>query len=282
MAYLPAPGDNETFAGGADQNVPFYRRYLGVFAVAIIVVVFLAAPFSFEDKAHAVLHGICGQTPGHTLQFEGMSLPLDSRCVGIFAGLLSTFLILLGLGRSRAAGLPTLGAGIILLIFLGAMALDGLNSLMFDLGRWHPYTPTNDLRLLTGWMAGVGLGTLLLMVTGMSLWRRPKTSMRAIPSWWWPFALMAPLLPFWALLRTGSSLIFYPTSMALMGAALTAFSALAVCSIVMLRNRDNTYTSVAQLSSTLCLGIVIAAGILLLMSGGRFWLERAFGLGAPA
>ena len=216
------------------------------------------------------------------MTFGGMELPLDSRCVGIFAGLLVTCLILLGLGRSRAAALPSVGAGVLLLLFLGAMALDVLNSLMTDLDRWHPYTPSNDLRLLTGWMAGVGLGTLLLMVTGMTLWQRPNVSMRVLPSWWWPIALLLPCIPAWLLLRTGSKLVYYPASLLLIAAAVTAFATLAVCAIVMLRNRDNIYFRGAQLVPLAAVGVLIAVAILLAMSGSRFWLERAFNLAAPA
>lgn len=281
MAYFPAPPKRESITDPAGAT-KFHRRCLLLVVIGLLAVVFVAAPWPFEVKAHAVLHGICGQTPGHTMTFSGKGLPLDSRCVGIFAGLLVTFLILLGLGRSRVAGLPSIGAGVLLLVFLGAMGLDGLNSLMTDLGRWHPYAPSNDLRLLTGWMAGVGLGTLLLMVTGMTLWQRPKVSMRVLPSWWWPLALLLPCLPTWLLLRTGSTLVFYPASLALILAAVTAFAALAVCAVVMLRNQDNVYANFAQLAPLVAVGVLIAVAILFLMGGGRFWLERTFGLVAPA
>jgi uncharacterized membrane protein len=207
-----------------------------------------------------------------------MELPLDNRCVGIFAGLFSTFLILIGLGRSRAAALPSIGAGILLVIFLVAMALDGLNSLMTDLDRWNAYTPSNDLRLLTGWMAGVGLGTVLTMVTGMTLWQGPKITMRILPSWWWTIALLLPCLPAWLLLRTGSKLVYYPASLVLIAAAVTAIGTLAVCSVVMLRNRDNSYSGLPQIAPLAALGTLIAVGILLGMSGGRYWLEQTFNL----
>jgi uncharacterized membrane protein len=281
MAYLPAPTDRGSTADPTEKSAPFIRRHLLAIVAAVLGVAFLAAPWPFEVKAHAVLHGICGQTPSHTMTFGGMELPLDSRCVGIFGGMLVTFLLLLGLGRARAAALPSAGAGIVLLGFLAVMALDGLNSLMTDLERWHPYAPSNDLRLLTGWTAGVCLGTMLLMVTGMTLWERPKTSMRVLPSWWWPMALLAPFVPAWLLLRTGATVAYYPASLILIASAISAFGALAVCSIVMLRNRDNTFVHVSQLQQLAAAGVLIAVTILLAMSGGRFWIERTFGLVSP-
>lgn len=278
MAHLPAPAETHNI----EQSPRSAARFLPWIVVGLLFGAFLLAPWSLEEKAHAVLHGICGQTPSHTLMFAGKSLPLDTRCVGIFLGVLTTFAILIGLGRWRAAGLPTVGAGVMLLVFLAAMAVDGLNSLFADLGRWHPYAPSNDLRLFTGWMTGVGLGTLLLMVTGMTLWERPRVSMRVLPNWWWPFVLLLPVGPIWLMLRSGSLVVFYPVSLLLIGAALTAFATLAVCASVMLRNRDNTYIRVGQISLVVTVGIAAAAIVLLGMAAGRFWLESYFHLVAPA
>jgi hypothetical protein len=84
------------------------------------------------------------------------------------------------------------------------------------------------------------------------------------------------------LLRTGSKLVFYPSSLLLIAAAVTAFATLAISSIVMLRNRDNSYVHVAQIAPLAAAGVLIAVAILLAMSGGRFWLERSFNLAAPS
>lgn len=282
MVYFPAPGDHNKTANPVDQTSPIYRRHLLSIVVGVLAAAFLLAPWPFEVKAHAVLHGICGQTPSHTMTFAGKELPLDSRCVGIFSGLLITFLLLLGVGRSRAAALPSVGAGILLIGFLGAMAFDGLNSLMTDLDRWHLYTPTNELRLLTGWMAGVGLGTLLIMVTGMTLWQRPNVSMKVLPDWRWPIAMLLPCIPAWLLLKTGSRFVYYPMSILLIAAAITAFATLAVCAIVMLRNRDNSISRFDEVVPLVAVGLIIAVTILLSLSGGRFWLEQTFQLAPPA
>lgn len=282
MALIPTPAEQQSRGEFSRRATPFLRRNQLWIVVGSLAAGFLLAPWPFEVKAHAVLHGICGQTPSHTMTFAGMELPLDSRCVGIFGGLLVTFLLLIGLGRWRAAGLPSIGAGVLLLFFLGGMGLDGLNSLMTDLDRRHLYAPSNDLRLLTGWMAGVGLGSVLLMVTGMCLWERPRTSMRVLPNWWWPVALLVPVLPVWLLLRTGWKVVFYPASLGLIAAAVTAFATLAVCAIVMLRNRDNGYRQFDQLVPLATIGVLIAVALMLAISGGRFWMEDYFHLQPPA
>ena len=171
MSYLPVPPDRQDLTHPANDVPTFYRRHLLEILVALLTIVFLAAPWSFQVKAHALLHGICGQTPGHTLTLGGMALPLDTRCVGIYLGLLATVLMLIASGRHRSAAMPSPGAGVVLIVFLAALSVDGLNSLMTDLGKWHLYSPSNDLRLITGWMTGVAIGSVLVMVTGMTLWR---------------------------------------------------------------------------------------------------------------
>lgn len=282
MAYIPAPTHHEESEGSGQGARGDLWRHLLVLAVMASVAVFLLAPWSFEQKAHAILHGICGQTESHTLVFGERLLPLDTRCVGIFGGLFCTMILLTALGRHKAAGLPSVGAGVLLLAFLCAMALDGVNSLITDLGNRHPYSPSNDLRLLTGWLAGVGLGSILIMVTGMTIWRAPRMRVRILPSWKWPILLALPCVPVWLLLRTGSAVIYYPVSMALIASAIVAFGALAVCAIVMLRNQDNSYDRFDQLAPFVMVGFLIALAILLFLGGGRFWIESALGLPSPA
>ncbi|MEZ4531214.1 MAG: DUF2085 domain-containing protein [Thermomicrobiales bacterium] len=282
MAYIPAPSEQDDSAGSGAG----FRTSLGpglfVLVLLTFALAFVLAPWSFEEKAHALLHGVCGQTESHTLAFDGMLLPLDTRCVGIFGGMFCTMLLLIGAGRHRAAGLPSIGAGVLLIAFLGAMALDGINSLMTDLGKPRLYVPTNDLRLLTGWLTGIGLGSILIMVTGMTFWRRPRTQMRVLPSWWWPLALAVPCLPVWLLLQTDAGAVFYSISVALIASALVAFGALAACAIVMLRNRDNTYERWDQLAPLATAGFAIALVILLGLAGGRFWIESTLGLPTPS
>ncbi len=229
MAYIPVPPDQRNLAELPVETQPFIRRHLLALVIAALTAAFLAAPWSFETKAHAVLHGICGQTPSHTMTLGGMALPLDTRCVGIYGGLLATVLLLIAFGRHRSAALPSTGAGILFLFYLGALAVDGLNSLMTDLGKWHPYPPSNDLRLVTGWLTGVALGSVLVMVTGMSLWRSPKVSMQVLPNWRWAVGLALPCVPALLLLRSDSRFFYYPVSLLLIASAITAFAALAVC-----------------------------------------------------
>jgi uncharacterized membrane protein len=273
MLYVPAPP--EPAAAGIESKIapPFYRQHLVAIAAFFVAMAFLAAPWSFELKAHAAMHGLCAQTPSHSFFFEGRALPFDGRMTGIYSGLLSTVLILVALGKHRSAGLPSIGAGTLLLAFVGAMAVDGFNSLFKDLGKWHPYQPSNDCRLLTGWMAGIGIGTVLVMLVGMTIWHRPRTSERVIGRWWMPLLLVIPIVPVRLLIGTGSDLIFYPYSLLLMASAVAAFTTLVLVTVLMLMNRENRFERFEQLRGLAVVSMLIAIGVILAIGGGRFWLE---------
>jgi uncharacterized membrane protein len=273
MTFMPVPPETASIASECSNPEPFYRRHLLTIVAFFIGMAFLAAPWSFEQKAHAAMHGLCAQTPSHSFFFDGRALPFDGRMTGIYGGLLSTVIILVSMGRYRAAGLPSVGAGVVLVAFVGAMALDGFNSLFFDLGKWHPYTPSNEYRLLTGWMAGVGIGTVVIMLVGMTLWRRPKTKERVLSRWWLPLALLLPIIPVRLLIGTGSDLVFYPFSLVLMASAVVAFTTLVLVTSLMLFNRENRYESFSQLRKLTAVSIVVAIAIILAIGGGRFWLE---------
>src|SRR4051794_272811 len=91
----------------ATASEPAYRRYLLALTIGLISLLFLAAPWPFAQKAHAVFHGLCAQRPSHTLTFGGQPLPFDARMTGIYAGFLSTGVYLAFMGRYRASRVPS-------------------------------------------------------------------------------------------------------------------------------------------------------------------------------
>lgn len=273
MTFMPVPPDVVDAASENQRGEPFYRRHLLAIVAFFVGMAFLAAPWSFESKAHAAMHGLCAQTPSHSFYFDGRVLPFDGRMTGIYSGILATVLILVAMGRHRAAGMPSLAAGGVLMVFIGAMAVDGFNSLLRDLGKWHLYTPTNELRLLTGWMAGVAIGTIMVMLAGMTIWKRPRMRERVMPHWWMPFLLLLPLIPVRLLIGTGLEAVFYPYALLLMASAVIAFTTLVLVTMLMLMNRENTYERFDQLRGPAALSLLIAVAVILAIGGGRFWLE---------
>jgi len=273
MTYLPTPPDSAPGAIHPASVQPFYRRYIVGLSGLFVLLIFLLAPWPFESKARAAMHGLCAQTPSHSFYFGDRALPFDGRMTGIYAGLLVTVIVLVLLGRHRAAGVPSPGTSAVLLLFGAAMAIDGFNSLLTDLGRWHPYMPSNEYRLLTGWMAGVGIGVVLVMLVGMTVWRRPRTREPVVSRWSIPIALVLPVIPMRMLIGTGAELVYYPLSFFLMASAVMAFTALVLVTVLMLRNKENQFEHFEQLQGTTMVSMFVAIAIILAIGGGRFWLE---------
>jgi uncharacterized protein YjeT (DUF2065 family) len=85
--------------------------------------------------------------------------------------------------HGRAGRLPPLPVSLTILAFGLLMVLDGLNSTFAELGVAFTYTPRNDLRLLTGMGAGIGLALIILLVANNSLRRDVDDRMPALGGW---------------------------------------------------------------------------------------------------
>ena len=139
----------------------------------LIVIAFVAAPpWSLLDKTRLVGYAVCHQIPERSFFIAGEQLPLCSRCSGTFLGAFAGFAVLTARGRRRAANLPPLPVTIVLIAFILAMAVDGVNSyLTFFPGAFHLYQPHNLLRLTTGTLSGLALSNIIYPILNYTLWR---------------------------------------------------------------------------------------------------------------
>jgi uncharacterized membrane protein len=96
---------------------------------------------------------LCHGLPARSLEAFGVSMPVCARCVGIYAGLfLGFWLFRAAMRLSARAVRNTAIAGAI------PLAIDGLT----QLARLRE--STNDLRLATGFVAGLAFGMWVLSV----------------------------------------------------------------------------------------------------------------------
>jgi uncharacterized membrane protein len=256
-----------------EREEVLYRRFLAPLSIFLVFMAFLAVPFPLEQKAHALMHGICAQTPSHTLLMGDGRLPFDARMTGIYLGFIVAFGSLLLFGRHRYAGFLSPGSLVAVLAIAGTMALDGFNSLFTDLQLPTLYQPDNRLRLFTGMGAGVGLAVMLTMLLGMSLWRRPRVSLRVTDRWWQPLALYAIGIPFGLLLLSGRSFLFGPATLLLVVSAVAAFSGLSMVAIVMIRGRENTFDRAIDLQPQIVWGLAGGVAIVAMLAAFRFAFE---------
>lgn len=260
---------------GDPEAQPWRQRVLPA-TVVLAALAFIAAPWPLSEKAHAALHGLCAQTPDHTFLVGGQPLPFDGRMTGIYLGALVTLVALLATGRGRSAGLPTRGAAAILLLMGGAMALDGLNSLLTDMGAWHPWQSGRVTRFATGFGAGIGIATLLVMLLAITLWERPDLRSRVVRHWWEPLVPVLVAVPIgWILIGGGylGEAGYVIWTFVLMGSALAVLAGLMTVVVTMVRHRENLFRTFADIQPLLAAGVIAAIVVMALLAGGRFLVE---------
>jgi uncharacterized membrane protein len=143
-----------------------------ILALVVIGVFLFVPPWDLLVKTRLIGYAVCHQLPGRSFHIAGEQLPLCARCSGTFVGALLGFTMLTLRRRWRAAALPPARVLVVLLVFVMALAVDGLNSyLTFFPGVPHLYEPRNWLRLTTGALNGVALSAIVFPVLNYSLWR---------------------------------------------------------------------------------------------------------------
>jgi uncharacterized membrane protein len=142
----------------------------------LVVTAFLLAPTSFPlGKMDTIGYAVCHRIADRSFVFGGQQLPLCARCSGTFLGVLLTLATLTLAGRTRASRLPPARVLIVLACFFLFWAFDGLNSyLTLFPGAPHLYEPQNWLRLTTGMLNGLVLGTLIFSIFQFALWQAPR------------------------------------------------------------------------------------------------------------
>jgi len=259
--------------GGRALRVP----YLPLVAAGLLLALLLA-PWPLAHKAHAVLHGLCAQRPSHSLELGGQPLPFDARMTGIYGGFLVAFAWLVARGRLRAFRLPGPAASAVLLAFVAALGVDGLNALLVDLRLAPLYPPDNRLRLATGLLTGITLAVGLCFLLATTLWRAGDWSSRTVTGVREVGLLILLQAPFAAIALSGIGLLHAPVSLFLVVAATVAVSAIVLATGLLISGRDRTFRSRDDVGAPAALALLGGVAVMLAIAGGRFWLERAYGI----
>lgn len=260
-------------------DVPGYRRYLLPLVSSTLLLLFLAAPWSLEHKTHVALHGLCAQRPSHSFSFGAQRLPFDARMTGIYSGFIVTALYLLARGRARATDIPRRSLVVLLGLGVFAMAVDGFNSLVLDLGYRHLYQPHNAYRLITGTATGIALSCVLGYLVAVTLWRRPDASVAVVASNR-EFALIWLLqVPVMLCVLGGASWLYEPLLLLLILSALSVLSTLALVVSLLLKRVDCQFDRFGQLQVHAVVAVGIGVLTMASLSALRFLLE--WWTGAP-
>ncbi|MCC6904853.1 MAG: DUF2085 domain-containing protein [Anaerolineae bacterium] len=171
---------------GDSGRMPLARRlsdpsntllWIGLAALLLVLTVWLSfTPQGILGKADAVGYAVCHRISVRSFHFpDGRAVPLCARCSGTFLGVL-VGLLAPGLlfGRRHAARFPKVALTIVLLLFSAWWAFDGANSFMHllpeSLRLPRLFEPNNFLRLTTGMLHGITMGSLILPIVNATLW----------------------------------------------------------------------------------------------------------------
>jgi uncharacterized membrane protein len=274
MATQTAPNSAEKIDGSPD-----YRRWLGLIVMLSATLGFIAAPWPLSEKAHAVLHGLCAQTPSHTLRLGGHMLPFDARMTGIYAGVAVAMVVIGSRTRLRFAGIPRWPLLAVMAAFVLLMAADGFNSFFLDMGVWHPYAPQNWLRLVTGMGAGIALGATLCYLIASTLWRDSSFRTPAI-SWRDLAVISIGCAGVAALFLSGWGFLYPIATFVLVASAVFVICSIVLLMLILLRETNNRWRSIGDMQLEGAIGILLGLLVIAMLAGGRFALE--YWLGIPA
>jgi uncharacterized membrane protein len=240
----------------------------------------VAAPWPLAEKLYAVVHGLCAQRPSHSFALGGTNLPFDARMAGIYGGTLTTLLFLTLRGRWRAIRLPSWSVLTALLGFVVLMGIDGINSTLMDFGFPYAYEPDNRLRLATGLLMGVALGTMLCYLAGATLWAYVLDT-PVLSGWRELGLLLACQVGMYLLIASGWGWLYLPVALALVGGAVAAVLLLSLTSLILIYGRENRARRPADIAGFATAALLLGYAIMALIAVGRWYLETTLGLELP-
>lgn len=211
-------------------------------------------------------YGLCHQLPERSLFAGGFQLPVCARDTGIYAGFALSLLVIVLLERGRRPSeiprpwLVAIGA-----VFLGAMAADGVSSY----AGWR--TTTNDLRLVTGLLAGYALTLAVVPMVNGQMWR--TLSRTRLLDGWRAGVWLLSLVPAFVALRWGLPLagLFYPTL--LTGAIVVTFLVVNLVFTTLIPVFERRASRLKDAGLQIAIAFVFVIVELALASGLRVWLE---------
>jgi uncharacterized membrane protein len=175
---------------------------------------------------HWMGYGLCHQLPERSFFGGGVQVPVCARDTGIYFGVMLSLALISAVHRgARPRELPNRAGWIAIALMIGAMALDGGTEYAGLRGT------TNELRLITGLLAGFAIGAVLAPMINDEMWRTSSAERVLNTPWrlaiWLSGVPVAYAVVYWGLPLLG---IGYPILVAIaIVATLTSVNLVLVC-----------------------------------------------------
>jgi uncharacterized membrane protein len=258
-----------------------------VIAAAVLVLIgwLLLTPPGLLGKADAIGYAVCHRIWERSFHIRDYQLPLCARCSGMYLGAVTglVFQSLLGWKRGK---IPHWSIIAVLVIFVAAFGIDGVNSYLYLLKQVQPgilpqihniYVPNNTLRLLTGSGMGLAIAAMLFPAFNQSVWSDYNDLQAGLPGWKAFGLLLGIQIILDLLMLSGNSFVLY--FLAIIGVLGVWILLTMVYTIVwvMITGQDNKFTKLRQMWLPLLAGLTITIFQTAAIDMLRFWLTRTWG-----
>jgi len=256
-------------------------RRARIFIAASLVVIgawVVVMPGGVLGHADLVGYAVCHRIPVRSFFIGGRQLPLCARCSGTFLGVLMGSLTMYALGRRRAANLPSKLVLVVLILFVAAWGLDGVNSyLTLFPGAPHLYEPRNWLRLTTGMLEGIALASVVLPMFNQTMWADAvdEHSVRDVRELGLMVLVGAAVI---GTVLAEPPMLLYPLAVLSSGGVLWVLTLINSMLATIAARRENHAATFKDVVPLMLVGLAMTLVELSAIDLGRVYLTRALGL----
>ena len=253
------------------------RHILIGVCVLIVVGYTLIPPLLPLDKVNLIGYSICHQIPERSLHLAGCQLPLCARCTGTYLGVAVGFATIALLRRWRAGEMLSTGMIVVMVCFIGAMGVDGLNSYLSLFGHLpHLYTPQNWLRVASGSLNGMALSMIVWPVFNFTLWKRPQP-VRPLRNVWELLGLVAIDAVVVAVVQAEPPWLLYPVALLTTGGVLWMLTLVNAMILLILFRQDSRAETGRDAVAALLIGLTATLLELTAMGALRYLVTGTMG-----
>ena len=226
-----------------------FIRYILVFLLGGLVVTWLInTPPGLLGKSDAIAYAVCHRIGSHSHYFGDRPFSLCARCTGQYLGFIWGFGFQL-LAAKKRSGFPSLWTLVLMAVLFIFYLLDGLNSVVHlypGLDHLSFYQPNNILRLFTGLGFGIVVSAILYPLVGQTVWNETSLlpAIRGPKDW---MILLGGVIGIGLLILTGNPILTYPLILISTGSLLLLLTVLYSVIWILLRKRENSFTSWKEL-----------------------------------
>jgi uncharacterized membrane protein len=249
---------------------PWLYLLAGVFGTLLLALLLTPGEPLHEKLIH-VMQGVCSQQ--HNAYLAGMQLPICARCTGIYTTFLTTLFAFWALGRSRAAGLPPWHIAMVLVAFVVIMGLDGINSMLNEVGAPTAYTPLNEVRVVTGMGMGVSIGLVVQLIFNQALRRNADNQQPLIKNWFELLGIIGFNIVLLAAIFGNLNFMFWPLAVLSFLGMTGALYLINVLACGLLMGYGERVTHLHQLARPATVAIFSTSVFLAGLAFLRAWLE---------